>query len=46
MAFTSAPELMIVIALAFFLFGVPLMGLLVAIKERRARERARKGDEL
>lgn len=34
----SFPKLMIVIAVAFLLFGVPLMAVLVVLKERKKRQ--------
>ena len=43
MAFTSAAELMIVLVVAFFLLGVPLMSFLVTMKER-AKKRSGEGD--
>lgn len=34
----SFPKLMVLISVAFLLFGVPLMALYIAIKRRRKRE--------
>ena len=38
----SFPELMVVVTLAFFLFGIPLMAYAMAHRERRRKE---SGDE-
>jgi hypothetical protein len=35
----SFPKLMVVISVAFLLFGVPLMAFLMALRERRRRRK-------
>lgn len=45
MLFVGVPKLVILLVVFFFLFGVPLMSLLVTLRQRKKdRERARKGD--
>ena len=35
----SFPKLMVIICLAFFLFGVPLMSFLIVLRERRRKKK-------